>query len=101
MWYADNLCLILLSSSGMQHLLDICDTYTNSHQLTYNATKSFLLRFGPKQIKINSPSCVLGKQMSPAVDKFKYLGIIVCENNCDGGLIRQMWKYYAKVNMLL
>ena len=39
--YADDLCLISLSSSGMQHLLYICDTYAISHQLSYNATKSF------------------------------------------------------------
>ena len=37
--YADDLCLIALSSSGMQCLLDICDKYATGHQLTYNATK--------------------------------------------------------------
>ena len=100
--YADESCLISLSSLGMQHLLDICDTYAISHQLSYNATKSFLLCFRPKQIKINPPSFVLGKQVIPAVDKCKYLGIIVSEANCDGDLK----KTYAKVlcyskNMLL
>ena len=45
--YADHLCLISLSSLGMQHLLDICDTYANSHQLSYNATKSFSLCIRP------------------------------------------------------
>ena len=29
--YADDLCLISLSSSGMQHPLDICDTYAISN----------------------------------------------------------------------
>ena len=53
--YADDLCLISISSSGMQHLLDICDTYTISHQLSYKATKSFSLCFRPKQIK-NQPT---------------------------------------------
>ena len=59
--YADDLCLISLSSSGMQHLLDICDTYAISQQLSYNATKSFSLCFRPKQIKMDPPSFVLGK----------------------------------------
>ena len=98
---ADDLCLISLSSSGMQHLLDICDTYAISHQLSYNATKSFSLCFRPKQIKINPPSFVLGKQLIPAVDKCKYFGIIVSEANCDGDLKRQMRMYYANANMLL
>ena len=56
--YADDLSLISLSSSGMQHLLDICDTYAISHQLSYNANKSFLLCFRPKQIKMDPLSYV-------------------------------------------
>ena len=97
--YADDLCLISLSSLGMQHLLDICDTYAINHQLSYSATKSFSLCFRPKQIKIKRPSFVLGKQLIPAVDKCKYLGIIVSEANCDGDLNREMRKYYFNANM--
>ena len=100
--YADNSCLISLSSSGMQHLLDICDTYAISHQISYNATKSFSLCFRPKQIQLNAPCFVLGKQLIPAVDRCKYLGIIVSEVNCDGDLKKANGKVlcYSK-NMLL
>ena len=38
--YADDLCLIALSSTRMQKVLDTCDAYATSHQLSYNATKS-------------------------------------------------------------
>ena len=65
---------------------NICDTYAISHQLSYNPIKSFSLCFRPKQIKINPPSFLLGKQHIPAVDKYKYLGIIVSEANCDDDL---------------
>ena len=99
--YADDLCLISLSSSGMQHLLDICDTYANSHQLSYNATKSFSLCFRLKQNKINPPSFVLRKQIVLVVYKCKYLGIIVSEINCYSHLNKQMRKYYANAHMLL
>ena len=34
--YADDLCLISLSSAGMQSLLDICNSYAIEHVLTYN-----------------------------------------------------------------
>ena len=50
---ADDLCLIALTSSGMQCLLDICDKYGTCHQLTYKAAKSFTLCFKPKHIKID------------------------------------------------
>ena len=41
--YAYDLCLISLSSSGMQQLLHICNTYAAEHQLLYNGSKSFSL----------------------------------------------------------
>ena len=34
--YADDLCLISLSSSGMQQLLHICNEYAAEHELIYN-----------------------------------------------------------------
>ena len=43
--YADDVCLIALSSSGMQHLLDLCDLYATNHQLSYNVAKSLFLCF--------------------------------------------------------
>ena len=75
--------LIALSSAVLQKVLDTCDVYATRHQLSYNATKSFSLCFKPNQIKITLPLFVLGKHVTPAVDKCKYLGIIVSETNCD------------------
>ena len=34
--YADDICLIALSSSAMQQLLNICHTYSTEHSLLYN-----------------------------------------------------------------
>ena len=34
--YADDICLISLSSVGMQQLLSICDIYAKEHDLLYN-----------------------------------------------------------------
>ena len=41
-----------------------------------------------QNIKIELPDFVLRKHVIPAVDKCKYLGIIVSETNCDGDLKR-------------
>ena len=46
--YADDLRLISLSSSGMQQLLHICNTYVAEHQLLHNGSKSFYLCFKRK-----------------------------------------------------
>ena len=40
--YADDLCLISLSSSGMQQLLNISQTYATNHLLLFNSVNSFL-----------------------------------------------------------
>ena len=99
--YADDLCLIALGSSGMQHLLDLCNVYDTSHQLSYNATKSFSPCFIPNRIQIKSPNFALGEKVIPSVDQCKCLGIIISVKNNNADLKRQMRKYSANANMLL
>ena len=43
--YADDHCLICLSSAGMQKLLNVCSNYATEHSLSYNANKSYSLCF--------------------------------------------------------
>ena len=46
--YADDICLISLSSAGMQQLLNICDIYAKEYDLLYNGSKSYSLCYTPK-----------------------------------------------------
>ena len=48
--YDDDLCLVSLSSAGMQSLLDLCSTYEIEHLLTYNKSKSYSLCFTLKHL---------------------------------------------------
>ena len=43
-----NIIYISLSSSGMQHFLNICKEYAFTHKLIYNGSKSFALSFRKK-----------------------------------------------------
>ena len=36
MLYADDICIVSLSSSGLEHLLNICSDYCERHDLTFN-----------------------------------------------------------------
>ena len=99
--YADDLCLISLSSSGMQQLLHICNTYAAEHQLLYNRSKSFSLCFKRKELKVSSPSFFLGKSKLPMVEQCRYLGTTISIKNSDLDLKRQMRKMYANANVLL
>ena len=40
MLYADDLCIVSLSSAGLQQLLSICDQYCAVHSVTFNVKKS-------------------------------------------------------------
>ena len=59
--YADDLCLISLSSAGMQPLLDLCGTYAIEQFLTYNRIKSYSLCYKPKHIKYHAPTLNFSK----------------------------------------
>ena len=80
--YADDICLISLSSAGMQQLLNICDTYAKEYDLLYNGSKSYSLCFKPKCSIFNRPIFTLNHLNIPTVNQSKYLGIIISENNC-------------------
>ena len=72
--FADDLCLIRLSSNGMQQLLNICQSCATNHQLLYNGTKSFSLCF---TIKIKQPPFFLNVLKIPMVENCRYLGITI------------------------
>ena len=95
------LCLISLSSSGMQQLLHICDEYAAKHQLIYNGSKSFSLCFKTKDLKISSPTFFLDQSKTPLAEQCRYLGTTISIKNSDLDLKRQMRKMYANANLLL
>ena len=45
--YADDMCLISISSSGMQQLLNVCHSFSIEHSLLCNGTKSYSLCLSP------------------------------------------------------
>ena len=54
--YADDICLISLSSTGIQQVLNMCQSYATGRLLLYNGSKSYYLCFKSKLIKISQPS---------------------------------------------
>ena len=99
--YADDICLIALSSSAMQQLLNICHTYSTEQSLLYNGNKSFTTCFKHSTIKFTRPCFFLAGMKILIVALCKYLGVTVSEHNCDNDLKRQMRKFYANANMLI
>ena len=80
-----------MPSAGMQHILDLCNWYVTSNQLSCNAMKPFSLCFKPNQIK--PLNFALGVKVIPSVDISIYLSIIISVKNGDAELKRQVRKY--------
>ena len=99
--YADDMCLISISSAGMQELLNVFHSYAIEHLLLYNGNKSYSLRFKPTSIKFQRPCFYLGENIIPKGSQYKYLGVKISDHNCDADLKRQMSKFYANANMLI
>ena len=81
--YSDNLCLIRLSSTGMQQLLNICQNYATDHQLLYNGSESYSLYFKSKSIKLTYPSFFLNLLKIHIAENCRYLGITISTKNSD------------------
>ena len=78
MLYADDICIVSLSSSGLQQLLNICHDYCELHGLTFNAKQYMCMYFS---IDINkhcglSVIC-LGNCVCLFVKGVKYLGVMI------------------------
>ena len=81
--YADDLRLISLSSSGMQHLLNMCNEYATTHTILYNGSKSFSVCFKKNTLKVSTPSFYLEQMKIPTVKQCRYLGITISTQNSD------------------
>ena len=91
-------CFIILSSDGMQQLLNICQNYATNYRLLYNGVKSFSLCFKDNTINIKQSLFFLNDLKIPMVE---YLGITLSIKNNDFGLKRQTRKLYENANLLL
>ena len=97
MLYADDLCIVSLSSAGLQKLLSICDEYCASHSTTLNVKKSVCMFFKCTVNKHCDKSTVFlsGNQID-FVQEVKYLGVLLnpsMKTSID--VSRQTRKFYA------
>ena len=100
--YADDMCLISLSSRGMSQLLEICSNFAISHSLTNSQYQKInVYVFTHKSINFVKPSFMLNNNVIPYVENCKYLGIVIHLQSDLYDIKRQIRKFYANTNMLL
>ena len=95
------MCLLSFSLAGMQKLLDICDQYSNDHDLIYNSKKFMCMCFTPKSCKSYECKLSLNQESLSCVREARYLGVVLQLSGTDKDVYRQMRKYYAGINSLI
>ena len=95
--YADDLCIISLSSSGMQYLFVMSMQPLTNYYTVYNGSKSFLLCFKNNTLKVSSTSFYLDQIKILTVKQCRYFGIITVSTlNSDFDLKKQMRKLFLR-----
>ena len=102
LFYADDIVLLCPSAIGLQSLINACVTYSNSHSITFNPSKSFCMSFLPRSLKINiSYSMQLNGKPLAFKPSCKYLGVILADDfSDDSDLSRQLRAFYSRINYL-
>ena len=78
MLYADDLCIVSLSSAGLQNLLSICDKHCASHSMTFNVKKSVCIIFKSSVNKYcDYANVYLSGNHIDFVQEVKYLGVLL------------------------
>ena len=77
MLYADDLCIVSLSSAGLKQLLSICDQYCAMYSITFNIKTICMYDFRCSMSKTcDKTYVVLSGVIIDHVHKTKYLGLI-------------------------
>ncbi len=87
---------------GLRKLIEICEIYGADHDITFNASKSFLQCFIPRAMDDGSrPSVVMSGVTLEWVECVKYLGYeISCWARDEAELIRRKRELYMQANLV-
>ena len=99
--YADDVCLLSMSSAGMPKLFNICEDCGGDHDLIYNSTTSISTCIKIYNNKMKDPLFKLNNTQLPYIEEAKYIGVYIYKDGTDRDVKRQIKKLYPNINMLL
>ena len=103
MLYADDLCVVCLSSAGLQKLLSICDQFCAMHFIRFSVKKSVFMFIRCSRNKTcDITKVVLSGNINDYVYTTKYLDVLLCSDmKTSIDVCRQTSTFYAQANILL
>ena len=98
--YADDIALVAPSLSSLKQMMKICEQFAESHSITFNPTKTKLLRFNMKPESVLPPIYLNGENVS-IVEHEKHLGNYVATDIADRNMIANVCDLYQRSNLLI
>lgn len=80
--YADDILLVSLTATGLQHLINVANEFIVSHGLTFNPAKTECCTFGVKTLN-PQPSWNIQDARLVNVDKINYLGVTLANSSTN------------------
>jgi len=100
----DDLVIFSPSDTGLAELLQVCESFADDHDMLFNSSKSAIMIIRNRTMKTMNARLLefrLCNDVIPTVDKYKYLGHILCDNfRDDDDMLRQCRHLYAQGNVL-
>ena len=103
MMYADDLCIVSLSSSGLQELLNMCTDYCDLHDIMLNAKKFVCLFFWSLSTNVVLYQKFLFMiQYVNFSNEVRYQGVMISSSmKTTIDVKRQTRTFYAQANLLI
>jgi len=100
--FADDICVLCPSVRWLQRILDVCQVYAESHEISFNCSKTVCMTFKAKSARSTAtPVLKLCCQYVNSVDQYKYLGILLdTKLSVDKDIQRQLRYQYCAANKL-
>jgi hypothetical protein len=100
--YADDLCILSPTLSGLQSMLNVCEIYGDVFDVKFNAKKTKCMKFSKCGTNfINNIDIRLCGQKLTWVDEFKYLGNWITPDLSENlEITRKLGVFYGGVNNL-
>ena len=96
-FYADDICVIARSPSGLQGLLSICAKFGLENYVEYNPVKSLCMVFKSRGFNLKCPDIYMNVKKLAYVKEAKYLGVIICNDlKDDRDILTHLRNFYAR-----
>ena len=90
------------SANALQKLLDICNVYSEKHDIVYTVKKSVCMVINSAKYKVtNLPRVYLAGVLLEYVERYKNLGMIIHIRNDDYDTTSQIRSIILRTNILL